>query len=198
MGGNYVFYIKYCDEDLNESDIVAESGIVSVFKGDMPNTINGTLLDERTNKHIELKVSNVDNSFKKFYLYFSRDTSDLNGIILTKYYKISVPFTISDKDTITITGYENIEEISRENLFINYNYFTSAKTHAITQNMLFLGNVKTSEKDYPALQQASYKIGVTLKQKQTSIGYITGDYASNFDRSNEYYNPKNIYYYLGY
>lgn len=198
MGGNYVFYIKYCDEDFNESDIVAESSIVSVFKGSLPNTINGTLLDERTNKHIDLKISNIDNSFKKFYLYFSRDTSDLNGISLTKYYKITDPMTVSSKNTVCITGYEVIEEVSRESLFVNYNYFTAAKTHAVTQNMLFLGNVKTSEKDYPALQQASYKIGVTLKQKETSIGYISSEYASNYDMSNEYYNPKNIYYYLGY
>lgn len=198
MGGNYVFYIKYCDEDFNESDIVAESSIVSVFKGSLPNTINGTLLDERTNKHIDLKISNIDNSFKKFYLYFSRDTSDLNSISLTKYYKITDPMTVSSENTICITGYEAVEEISKESLFINYNYFTAAKTHAVTQNMLFLGNVKTSEKDYPALQQASYKIGVTLKQKETSIGYISNEYASNYDMSNEYYNPKNIYYYLGY
>lgn len=198
MGGNYVFYIKYCDEDFNESDIVAESSIVSVFKGSLPNTINGALLDERTNKHIDLKISNIDNSFKKFYLYFSRDTSDLNGISLTKYYKITDPMTVSSENTVCITGYEVIEEVSRDSLFINYNYFTAAKTHAVTQNMLFLGNVKTSEKDYPALQQASYKIGVTLKQKETSIGYISNEYASNYDMSNEYYNPKNIYYYLGY
>lgn len=198
MGGNYVFYIKYCDEDFNESEVVAESGIVSIFKGTLPSTANGALLDERTNKHIELKISNIDNSFKKFYLYYSRDTSDLNGISLTKCYKLSDPMVVSANGTVTITGYENVEEISAETLLIKYNYFTAAKTHAVTQNMLFLGNVKTSEKDYPELQQASYKIGVTLRQKETSIGYITSNYASNYDMSNEYYNPKNIYYYLGY
>lgn len=198
MGGNYTFYIRYCDEDYNETEVVSESGIVSIFKGSNPSTISGTLLDERTNKTINLHIDNIDSSFSKFYLYFSRDTSDLNGLSLTKYYKISEPFVVPENGVISITGYENIEEISRDTLFINYNYFTSAKTHAVTQNMLFLGNVKTSEKDYPALQQASYKIAVTLKQKETSIGYITSDYGSNWDLTNEYYNPKNIYYYLGY
>lgn len=198
MGGNYTFYIRYCDEDYNETEVVSESGIVSIFKGSNPSTISGTLLDERTNKTINLHIDNIDSSFSKFYLYFSRDTSDLNGLSLTKYYKISEPFVVPENGIISITGYENIEEINRDTLFINYNYFTSAKTHAVTQNMLFLGNVKTSEKDYPALQQASYKIAVTLKQKETSIGYITSDYGSNWDLTNEYYNPKNIYYYLGY
>lgn len=198
MGGNYTFYIRYCDEDYNETEVVSESSVVSVFKGSNPSTISGTILDERTNKAINLHIDNIDSSFNKFYLYFSRDTSDLNGISLTKYYKISEPFIVPENGIISITGYENLEEIGREELFINYNYFTAAKTHAITQNMLFLGNVQTSEKDYPALQQASYKIGVTLKQKETSIGYISSDYGSNWDLTNEYYNPKNIYYYLGY
>jgi hypothetical protein len=179
MGGNYTFYIRYCDEDYNETEVVSESGIVSIFKGSNPSTISGTILDERTNKTINLHIDNIDSSFNKFYLYFSRDTSDLNGISLTKYYKVSEPFVVPENGVISITGYENVEEISRDTLFINYNYFTAAKTHAITQNMLFLGNVKTSEKDYPALQQASYKITVTLKQKETSIGYITSDYGSN-------------------
>ena len=198
MGGNYTFYIRYCDEDYNETEVVSESGIVSIFKGSNPSTISGTILDERTNKTINLHIDNIDSSFNKFYLYFSRDTSDLNGISLTKYYKVSEPFIVPENGVISITGYENVEEISRDTLFINYNYFTAAKTHAVTQNMLFLGNVKTSEKDYPALQQVSYKIAVTLKQKETSIGYITSDYGSNWDLTNEYYNPKNIYYYLGY
>jgi hypothetical protein len=91
-----------------------------------------------------------------------------------------------------------VDEVSEDSLMVKYNYFTSAKTHATTQNMLFLGNVQTSEKDYPTLQQLSYKIEVTLRQKSTSIGYVNHDYASNYDMSNEYYNPKNIYYYLGY
>lgn len=198
MGGNYVFYIKYCDEDFNESEIVSESGVVSIFKGSTPSTINGTLVDERTNKHVELKISNIDKSFKKFYLYYSRDTSDLSGFTLTKYYKIREPLTVSSDGSISITGYEMVDEVSEDSLMVKYNYFTSAKTHATTQNMLFLGNVQTSEKDYPTLQQLSYKIEVTLRQKSTSIGYVNHDYASNYDMSNEYYNPKNIYYYLGY
>lgn len=31
--GNYTIYIKYCDADDNETDFVAESGIISCFIG---------------------------------------------------------------------------------------------------------------------------------------------------------------------
>lgn len=198
MGGNYVFYIKYCDEDMNESEIVSESGAISIFKGNLPGTINGTLLDERTNKCINLKLSNFDSAFSQFYIYFSRETSDLNGISLTKYYKIVSPYLTKDSDKLSITGYENIIEVGEQDLFKKYNYFSAAKTQAVVQNMLFLGNVQTSERNYPALQQASYKIRVTLKQKETSIGYVTSDYSTDLQQNMEYYDPKNIYYYLGY
>lgn len=201
MGGNYVFYIKYCDEDFNETEIVSESGTVSIFKGNSPSTASGTLLDERTSKSIELNISNLDKSFNKFFLYFSRETSDLNGISLTKYYKINDPYTIDEleENIFFINGYESIIEIGYDELFIKYNYFTSAKTQAIVQNMLFLGNVRTSEKDYPKLQQLSYRIKTTLKQRDESIGYVNSNYSINLlDNNTEYYDPKNIYYYLGY
>ena len=32
-GGNYTFYIKFADNDYNKTDVVGESGIVSIFKG---------------------------------------------------------------------------------------------------------------------------------------------------------------------
>lgn len=198
MGGNYVFYIKYCDEDMNESEIVSESGAISIFKGNHPGNISGTLVDERTNKGINLKIDHLDNSFSQFYLYFSRETSDLNGISLTKYYKIVTPYLIRDSKTISITGYENIIEVAYEELFKRYNYFSAAKTQAVVQNMLFLGNVQTSERNYAKLQQASYKIGVTIKQKEDSIGYVNNDYGINALGGSEYYDPKNIYYYVGY
>ena len=177
MGGNYTFYIRYCDEDLNESEIVSESGIVSIFKGDSPSTSLGTILDEHSQKNIILKINNLDSSFNKFFLYFSRETCDLNGVLLTKYYKVTEPYDINDNCIISINGYELIEEINKEELNINYNYFTAAKTQAIVQNILFLGNVKTSERNYQQLQQLSYKIKTTLKQRTESIGYVNSDYS---------------------
>ena len=137
MCGNYVFYIKYADEDDNLSDIMSESGAISIFSGDLPSLINGNLLDTRTSKLIRLKISNIDTNFSKFYLYFTRETSDTNGVSLTKCYKILTPYDIKSQCIISITGYESIEEISVEELNIQYNYYNTAKTQAIVQNMLF-------------------------------------------------------------
>jgi hypothetical protein len=198
MGGNYIFYIKYADEDGNQSDIMCESSIVSIFNGDSPKNIYGTLSNERSSKTIILKIKNLDLAFSKFYLYFSRETSDLNGVSETKVYKIDDPYTIKQNLKITLTGYENISEISNDELNIRYNYYNSAKTQAIIQNMLFLGNVKSSKYDSNKLQQLSYHIGVSLEQTNESIGYISASYDSDYFGKTEYYDVKNIYYKLGY
>ena len=198
MCGNYVFYIKYADEDDNISDIMSESGAISIFSGDLPSLINGNLLDTRTSKLIRLKISNIDTNFSKFYLYFTRETSDLNGISLTKCYKILTPYDVKSQCIISITGYESVEEISVEELNIQYNYYNTAKTQAIVQNMLFLGNVKQTKYDSSKLAQLSFYIDTNIKQKEKSIGYIDDKYNLDSSLTAEYYDPKNIYYYLGY
>ena len=86
-------------------------------------------------------------------------------------------------------------------LNIQYNYTTNVKTQAQVQNMLFFGNIENSKVDIKNLQNISYFIDVKLKQKSESIGWVEPDaYEASNDEliSMEYYDPKNIYYNLGY
>lgn len=204
-GGNYTFYIKFADNDYNKTDMVAESGIVSVFKGyeNKPSTISGTVFDERTDKSITLKVSNIDTSFSKVYVYYIRETSDQNGIRVTKAGMYTAPYEIKDSELlITINGFEEEEELTPEEINIQYNIVTAAKTQTQVQNMLFFGNVQCALIDVKNLQNLSYYIKVSLKQREKSIGYISpDDYTQrNTDdvSQSEYYNTNNIYYNLGY
>ena len=201
-GGNYTFYFKYADEDFNKTDFVAESGIVSVFKGQLNNisSISGTLSDELTDKSITLKLSNLDRAYSRLYIYYTRDTSDTNGVRLTSAYMINEPFIIQhDTEYITITGYEEVSQVSIEDLNIQYNLVTAAKTQAQVQNMLFLGNTQGTNLNLKDLQNISYFIEVTLQQ-ENNIGFVDPkDYSvSGDDAQNEYYSPYNIYYKLGY
>lgn len=171
-GGSYTFYIKFADNDYNKTDIVCESGQVAIFKGylDKVTSVSGTLLNELTDKAITLKISNIDTSFSKFYLYFVRETSDTNGIRLTKAGMFTKPYDIkNDVETITLNGYEEITDISVEELNIKYNLVTAAKTQAQVQNMLFLGNVQGVTYNIKDLQNIAYYIKVALKQ-ESNIG----------------------------
>jgi len=52
--GNYVFYFKLSDGDGNETDIVAESGLVSIYMGSLndPQSIRGGQYNENSGKAI--------------------------------------------------------------------------------------------------------------------------------------------------
>ena len=204
MGGNYTFYIKFADNDYNKTDVVAESGVVSIFKGysNRINTISGTIFNERTDKAIKLRVSNVDTSFSKIYVYYIRETCDQNGFRITKAGMYQYPYEIRDSVVdIIINGFEDEQELTPEEINIQYNIVTAAKTQAQVQNMLFFGNVQSNIVDVKNLQNISYFIPVTLKQRD-SIGWISAkDYSQKFGDDvdqTEYYSTNNIYYNLGY
>ena len=74
-GGNYTVYLKLADNDYNKTDVIAESGIISVFKGTLEKiySISGTLEDERTDKAINLQINNIDTSFSKVFVYVRRE-----------------------------------------------------------------------------------------------------------------------------
>lgn len=201
-GGNYTFYFKYADEDYNKTDFVAESGMVSIFKGQIDNiaSISGTLDNELTDKAITLRLSNLDRAYSKLYIYYTKDTSDTNGVRYTSAYMINDPYSIQHNiEDITITGYENVSEVSIEEINLQYNLVTAAKTQAQVQNMLFLGNTQGVNLNLKDLQNLSYFIKVTLSQDD-NIGFVNPkDYSvDKDDAQSEYYNPLNIYYKLGY
>ena len=209
-GGNYTFYLKMADGDFNKSEILAESGQISVFLGDKNsiNSITGTLLNENTDKAIKLRIENIDLSYTNFYILYSREFSDMQGVRQYEVFELTKPFEITDNEIITnengekcfdieISGIEDINQISEEELNIEYIPIDAVKTHARQQSMLFLGNIHSDNISYRALQEIAYKTKVTLVQNTSGIGWVNGRYDIETPGS-EYYNPVNIYNYLGY
>lgn len=203
-GGNYTFYVKFADNDFNKTDVVCESGQISVFNGTLssPKTIMGALQDERTDKAISIRINNIDTSFQKVYLYYTRETSDPNGARITETVMIKEPYDIKNTYLdITVNGFEEVQEINEEELNIKYLYVDRVKTQAQNQGMLFFGNVEMTTIEPRDFQALSLYINVALCRKDESIGYIDTSYnnkSSDDSEQTEYYNPQNIYYNLGY
>ena len=204
-GGNYTFYIKLADGDTNKTDIVCESGQVTIYKGDASKikSISGTLLNEVTDKAILLKLSNLDTTFSKFYIYFSREFSDTNGVRMSEAGMFTNPYDIKNTtESILLNGYEQITPISIEDLNIQYNVVSAAKTQTQVQNMLFFGNIQQANINIKDLQNISYFLSVTLKQDENGVGWVNPEnytLKNNADLSeSEYYNPLNLYYKVGY
>ena len=198
-GGNYVFYIKFGDADFNQTDVVAESGIVSIFNGNdaSPSTISGTLLDERTDKMVHLNIHGLNSVYSKIYVYYSREYSDTQGYRMTEFGMLNEPFDIeknATSQTLLITGFEQTTSVDSELLNVDYHTIDWARAEVQHSNMLFLGNVGSEEtfKLYQKLKDFTLNV-------QHSIGQSTLDVTSGDKFSNaNYYSTKNIYYKLGY
>jgi hypothetical protein len=130
---------------------------VSVFKGDLsnPTTCVGAYMDERTDKSIILYLKNIDTSFSYINIYYSRTSCDVNGISKTDFHKIKKTYEITDvNQTITINGFEELEDITAEDLNIQYNYVESVKSQAQVQNRLFFANVSKLKEDSAKIGRA--------------------------------------------
>lgn len=198
-GGNYTFYMKYVDGDGNESDFVAETFQIPVYKGSVfnPKTISGALVDEKTDKAVLLLCTELDSTFQKIKLYYTRETSDLNGYRISKAYEIVNTFEFKNSTAeILITGHEEMDEISINEINAERFSFTSAKTQCQLQNMLFLGNISKTTYDSYKLRNAALFFKVKCVQNE-DVGWIDpADYSINSD--SEYYNPENVCYKTGY
>ena len=148
--------------------------MVSIFKGtpSIPKTVSGAFHNELTDKLVHLTLSNLDVNYSRLYVYYTREYCDLNGYRLVEAKELTEPYKINGNyQTITISGVENTQDISIEELNLSYYSISSAKAIAQQQNMLFLGNISTDLPDTKVLQDLSYQIKVGISQAD-SIGTV--------------------------
>lgn len=211
--GNYTFYFKYCDTDGNETDWIAESGVVSIFKGNDsdPFSIDGGVEDMNANKSIQFTLTNIDSSYHYIKVYYVRTSAAKNQGAVQKAYSIVKTFEIKNADNcnILISGDDQTTDIDINEINQQYQSISSVKTQAQCQNILFQAN--TTELDINYLDLTDLSLRITPKVIKTDskniIGYVNqADYTdtiTNLDGSKhqfnyEYYNTKNIYYNVGY
>lgn len=204
--GSYSFYFKLADADGNETEILAESGIVQchIGKTNDPSSIRMGLMDENTDKAIKLQLSNIDAGFDYVHVYYARKSSSQSAKVDTAYYKIQFDYPVLFNGTanITITGAETIIQIPQNQLQTNYASIDSSKTQAISNNVLLLGNLNAPYRDYAKLQQISWKIVISAKNNTDIVGTLDANYIDQKSGSKDYgycyYNTKNVYYRVGY
>lgn len=200
--GSYHFYFKLADSDGNETDFVAESGKVVCHIGAIndPTSIRGGLLDENSDKLVKFSFGKLDLAYDYINVYYTRTTGEALTE-LSKTYKITDKFRINSQDTkITITGYENTEEIDNSEINIQYANFKSCDTVANCQNITFAGNVTKDYEIFGKLEKYSLHITPELSFDE-NIGNLTTNYDElypDIESGYEYYNAKNIYKRLGY
>lgn len=203
--GNYNFYFKYSDADGNETDFVADSGVVAIFKGNDcdPFSIDGGISDENAFKAVLFQLNNIDYSYNYITVYYTRNTGDSYQTRSTKAYKINDKYIVKHQIcTINVTGLEDSTEIPISEINNQFFQANKAKTSAQCQNRLFLGNVAKPDVPYKDLTDLSLRMLPILNSadSKNTIGQVEYNYVddSSLINSYEYYNTKNIYYNVGY
>ena len=155
--GNYHFYFKYADADGNESDWVAESGLVSVFIGNTPNAVNTGIRDENSVKSVRFRLSNIDIGYSYVKVYYTRYTSDLDSNYVVHAKRIDKNFLVSNSGicSILITGDENETDVTLEEINSSFDVIQNAKTQCSAANRLFMANVHKARVEYDMLTKLS-------------------------------------------
>lgn len=199
--GNYHFYFKLTDNDGNETDFISESGLVTCHIGNIndPYSIRMGMNNEDSKKCVNFRLYNLDTAYDFVKVYYTRTTSDDTQQDILTAHLIDNKFIINKTECdITITGYEDIEDISLNDINVSYEIVKSVKGQAQCQNMLFLANIDKINIPYEELLDLSLRFIPKLNQN-SEIGNVTYDY-KDYSQSNayEYYNVNNIYNNLGY
>ena len=155
--GNYHFYFKYADADGNESDWVAESGLVSVFIGNTPNSVNTGIRDENSIKSVRFRLSNIDIGYSYVKVYYTRYSADVDSNFVVSAKRIDKNFLVSNSGTcsILITGDENETEVTLEEINSSFDVIQNAQTHCSAANRLFMANIHKSRIEYDLLTKLS-------------------------------------------
>lgn len=202
--GNYVYYFRYADADGNETDFIAETGLIPVYIGNVndPFSIRSGIANEITNKIIKLKLENLDLSYEYLNIYYTRTSSDFNGNSITDSFKLLNSKEIKTPELeLIITGLEDEKEINIEELNLEYNIVDKVKTQAQVQNILFMANVDKPTIDYNELQDLSLRIYPTIRT-DNNIGKLDENYKAivqnDLSSNIGYYDAVNCYNYTGY
>lgn len=197
--GNYHFYFKLADADGNETDFVAESGLVSLFIGSgNPSAVTTGLSDENSVKLVKFTLSGIDASYRNVHVFYSRSSAQADQSASVQYRRIEKTFTVDNTQTcnIIITGMENMSEVSSADINLQYNIASTVGTAAACQDMLMMGNIHKPDIPYDELADLSLRFLPYVKEKPYMTD-ITQDYGIS-TVSKGYYDPDYIYNSTGY
>ena len=199
--GQYCFYFTYCDADDNESDIIAETGVIPAFIGDNGNpfSMDGGIKNQLSKKGIRLQLSNIDKSYNYLKIYYVRYFADYQQNRVYECKKIYQKYAItSTLMFLQITGNERTEDLDANILNISKFNPKSVLTQAQCKNMLFFGNIVKNTDNYKELTDCALRIVPSLYKeeiKRVSADYSknTGYYDSNLTYTKTGYFPQEYY-----
>lgn len=202
--GSYYFAFMLADNDDNETDVIAESGLVQCHIGDLnsPWTMRMGMENENTQKGVAFKLTNLDGAYDYVKVMYSRRTSGKTGQDVPTFHKLVDKYEIKNGTCeFIIWGHEPVKNISFYEFNPKYDYPQQVKSITECENRLFFGNVYKQKIPYEELQEFSYHLHPFIDYN-ADIGNYTDTYdmqsSLSDDRKHGYYNMRNVYNYVGY
>ena len=182
-GGGYRYYFRYKNADGNLSDIIEESRLVSVHRGEGQSAVG---VDGETSayKSVKFKLSDLKVGGGTIEVIFTHISGEKHAIGRT--YILQHNFNIQDDGTCVIshTGNEPVIEVTEQEINTAFSSVSRAKTVCQINNRLVLGNITSTVDDgmIELLEKISRKH--RIRQKYTRV--------------NSYSFPDNVYHKTGY
>lgn len=196
--GQYCFYFTYCDSDNNESDIIAETGLIPTFIGNDkdPFSIDGGIKNQNSNKGISIRLSGLDKSYNYIKVYQFRYFADYQQNRVYECKKLYHKYPVnSSMFILNVTGNEDGEMIDPNILNLSSFNPNHVLTQAQCKNMLFFGNIVKNIDNYKELTDCALRIIPEIISKP--LIDINSKYES-VNNNFSYYDVNNIYNLTGY
>ena len=197
--GQYCFYFTYCDADENESDYIAESGLIPVFIGSdqNPMSMDGGIKNQASHKGVQLRLDNMDKSYNYIKVYYVRYFADYNQNRVYDCKKIIKKIPVNSNTLyLQITGNEPYEDLDPNILNISKFNPKNILTQAQCKNMIFFGNIVKNSDNYKELTDLALRIVPELNVVE-NLGILDDSYLSK-EGDYAYYDSQNIYNKTGY
>lgn len=183
-GGGYRYFFRYLTADGAETNIIEETRLIEVHRGDSIQTTVGEDGSDSTGNTVSITLSNLDSSYYAIRVYYSLSVGNTSSI--TSAFKIIEPYIIEDgKCKILHTGYEVIEAIDKNLLDVSYSLISQAKTLTTADNRLLSCN--TELKNLYDRELAIRAASVNISEDKFDIIYsadITADGVNNYSNPN--------------
>lgn len=210
LSGNYRYFFMLETEDGNRTNVLGESGLVSVFMGDTPGNTRGGNSGLETDKMASFEIRNIDESYRFLRTVFVHSTGREEPV--ERAYMIDQRYPIQN-GTVRVThiGSEQNLPVDIAELNLDSQPVDTVGTLTKAGGYILAGDITEKVIDYKSLISFSRKISASPIVGQLQTYGLTDNGADlntrNDQRSklsgtdgynNGYVNPMNIYNRLGY
>jgi hypothetical protein len=181
--GNYRYVFHYMTEDLNVTEVIAQSSVCQVFFGQSENNIYGGDESQETDKRIAFQLSNLDVDFKYLKVYCLYSAGQEGAF--EQYLELTKPVTITG-ETMNFyhTGFEEMVEVSQDIVNEDYGVISGADTTTQINGYLFLAGIRQFSYELEPFRQFAAAIAPEFHIKELSAadggGYMNSENTYNF------------------